>query len=81
MTHDYSSARALAQQRWAQFNDFDLSDDSWDQLFTEFGCANVIEAVRCMKHARDRSPEGRYKFFLKNISNIAERFPKSSRVQ
>ena len=81
MSDKFDSARELAKERWKAFNSFDLSDDSWDQLFWEFGPPAVLQAIKYMSNAKDPNQEGRYKYFLRCLSDLVEHGRRSNRVQ
>jgi len=65
------SAITLAQQRWSAFNDFDLSIETWENLFAQYPPGAILEAIRTCKHTRDSRPEKRYQRFLQMVDRLS----------
>jgi len=78
---NWNSALALAQQRWALYNDFDLDPETWFALFEDFGAPVVVESIRCMKNCNDSRPEKRFHFLANNCEKISKQNPRSNRIQ
>ena len=81
MQTNYESALALARERWAVHNAFDLEDQCWIGLFQEYGCPTVIEAIKGLRNFRDDRPSARFQTFQNAIARIASGSGPSSRVQ
>ena len=72
------SAITLAQQRWAALNDFDLSIETWESLFSKYKPGDILEAVRTCKHTRDYRPEKRYQRFLQILEKFSSAQPQDN---
>jgi len=70
----YAGVFALAKQRWAEVNSFDLEDDTWHLLFQQHRPCDILQAIRYMRNTKDPDPGRRYQRFVRLLENLtAER--------
>ena len=57
-------AIALAKTRWAALHPFDLSEESWQQVFEEHRPGDILQAIKRTSATRDTRPEKIYAALL-----------------
>jgi len=78
---DYTDALALAKERWAETNAFDLEDCVWLGLFQRHGCPVVIESIRGQQFIRSDNPSTRYEFLLGAVERLSAAYAPSARIR
>lgn len=63
----------LAQQRWAQLNEFDLEGSTWVALFQQYSPGEILQAIKLTKDTRDSRPEKRYERFAQLLQRVSAR--------
>jgi hypothetical protein len=73
MNENINDAIQLAKQRWAQLHTFDLDDESWESLFSQFGPGDILQAIQETKQTRSHDPGKIYGRFEFSLARLAQR--------
>ena len=66
-------ALELAKQRWSALWPFDLDEETWQQLFSEYSCGEILQAIKSTASTNDKRPESVYRSLCYWLDKIHSR--------
>lgn len=64
-------AITLAQQRWAALHNFDIAQETWEQLFAIHAPGDILEAIRATRLTRSKDAAIVYSHFEHRLTELA----------